>query len=192
MVFLVSHSDSYIYSVDWRLTSWASTRCTTLSGPHLMMIFTIAGAQTIECAWFKVQVYSWFIQILTWLCDDSLPDIKTRVVTDRRTDGQTKIAQVIAVTLSLHFVARVNYITMAKITGRMWYRADRDSVHVHVYITWGAYIMGWPGYEATYIIHTCKAAYIRRGKLHEFTVYHHHLHEFLDFLKNFQISYSIQ
>ena len=50
------------------------------------------------------------VQLLTWLCDDPLPDVKTRVVMDRwtdvradkRTDGQTdKIAQVIAVTYAL-------------------------------------------------------------------------------------------
>ena len=38
---------------------------------------------------FKVQVYLLFIQILTWLCDDPLPDIKTRVVIDGGTDGYT-------------------------------------------------------------------------------------------------------
>ena len=54
----------------------------------------------------KVQVYSWFIQILTLVCDDLCQSIKTRVVTDGRTD---KIAQVIARTLRLHFAARVNY-----------------------------------------------------------------------------------
>ena len=53
---------------------------------------------------------------MTWLCDDPLPDIKTRVVTDGRTDKQTdrqtmdKIAQVITVILRLRFAARVKVV----------------------------------------------------------------------------------
>ena len=64
-------------------------------------------------------IYSWFIQILTYVCvTHALPEIKTRVVTDsptdgwmdRRTDGWTyrRTDKVIAVTLRLRFVARVN------------------------------------------------------------------------------------
>ena len=44
------------------------------------------------------------IHDVTWLRDDPLPDIKTRVVTDRR----TQIAQVITVTFRLRFAVRVN------------------------------------------------------------------------------------
>ena len=39
-----------------------------------------------QCAWVGFNYKS--IHGVTWLCVDPLPDIKTRVVTDRRTDGQ--------------------------------------------------------------------------------------------------------
>ena len=40
--------------------------------------------------WPKVQVYSWFIQILTCVCDNPLPNLETGVVVDRCTDGQNR------------------------------------------------------------------------------------------------------
>ena len=56
------------------------------------MTFMTAGAVALHkhaYSWFEVQVFSWFIQILTCVCDDPLSKLKTRVVMDSRTDGWT-------------------------------------------------------------------------------------------------------
>ena len=58
---------------------------------------------------YRVKVYK-SIHCVTWFRDDPLPDVKTRVVMDGRTDRRTdkNRAQVITVTLHLRFAARVN------------------------------------------------------------------------------------
>ena len=91
-------------SVDWRLTLWASIRCTgQLHCPHLIMIFMIAGVLVrSEHGSSKVQVHG-----LSRYWHDCVtihyPILRLGLWwTDGRTD------KVIAVTLCLRFAARVN------------------------------------------------------------------------------------
>ena len=101
-------------SVDWRLTLWASTRCTHTVRSTLdndIHDSRCTSAHAIKWAWFKVQIYSWFIQILTWLCDNLF---KTRVA-DRQMYRRTD--KVITATLHLRFAARVNHIQLNSAIG---------------------------------------------------------------------------